>query len=420
MTNRNPKASVAIIGQGYVGLPLAIAAWEAGHNVIGVDSDLERLKSLAEGHSPTPDINSATVRSALKSGRYSLADSVDNLSLPDFVILTVPTPLRDGVPDLHFVQFAAEQLAPKLRRGTTVILESTTYPGTTEELLCPVLESGSGLKAGTDFHVGYSPERIDPGNKTWGLTNTPKVVSGVNPSSLSAVSGFYESLGISTVPVSGTREAELTKLLENTFRHVNIALVNELTMFASHLKVNIWEAINAADTKPFGFMRFEPGPGVGGHCLPVDPTYLSWAIQSKSNSVFKFVELANEINRTMPTFVIDRAKEMLAENGKELSGARVVLYGLAYKPGTSDMRESPSLAVASLLKKLGAKVYALDEYIPYTHWPLGVAQHDPEQAYDIGILLTAHDREVARALSEQCEALLDTRNTLDGSHGQPL
>ena len=415
MNDRNNLGSVAIFGQGYVGLPLAMLAWDAGFLVHGIDTDLERVSDLQAAHSPSPDVTRVKIRSAINSGRYSISPTAASVDRFDVAIITVPTPLTDGVPNLSFVQAAARDLAPLIEHGATVILESTTYPGTTEELVCPILEAGSGLFAGKDFHVGYSPERIDPGNKQWGLQNTPKVVSGIDNDSLVSVGAFYESLGISVVPVSGTREAELAKLLENTFRHVNIALVNELAMFASTLNTNIWEAIRAAGTKPFGFMGFEPGPGVGGHCLPIDPTYLSWAIKAKSNSVFKFVELANEINSNMPRMVVDQICKILAKDGQEISEAKVLLYGLAYKPGTADSRESPSLRIAMELTKLGARVYALDEYLPSRNWPSDVEHHDRNHHYDIGVILTPHSIEVAAGLVGQCVSMLDTRNVLRDS-----
>ena len=267
---------VVIVGQGYVGLPLAMRAVEVGHSVVGFDVDDRRIKRLADGDSFIDDIASEQLAAALSSGRYLPTADPDACAGFDIAVITVPTPLRDGIPDLGSIEDAGRTLAGHIRPGCTVILESTTYPGTTEELLVPVLEAGSHLRAGQDFHVGFSPERIDPGNKTWTLVTTPKVVSGINVTSLQAIQSFYDTLVDKTVAVRGPKEAELTKLLENTYRHVNIALVNELAAFASDLGIDIWEVIEAASTKPFGFMRFAPGPGVGGHCLPIDPSYLAW------------------------------------------------------------------------------------------------------------------------------------------------
>ena len=263
--------------------------------------------------------------------------------------------------------------------------------------------------------MGYSPERIDPGNKDWTLISTPKVTSGVNAESLKRVNDFYESLGIQTVPVKGTREAELTKLLENTFRHVNIALVNELCVFANQIDVDIWEAIRAAESKPFGFMKFLPGPGVGGHCLPVDPSYLSWAIKQKTGSTFQFVELANSINRNMPRYVVERAARLIPE--LPLSKARVLLVGLSYKPNTGDVRESPSLDIARLLIEEGAKVFGLDEHVNVNLWPKGIVKVDEEtnEVFDIILILNIHEGVNLAKLLNSKVPVLDTRNSIDGA-----
>src|SRR5256714_1771973 len=282
-------------------------AVETGHAVVGYDIDEDRVKRLSACESFVEDVPSVTLADALASGRYQPTAEPKACAGFDVAVITVPTPLRDGNPDLSYIETAAQTLARYVRPGSTVILESTTYPGTTEELVGPLLEEASGLAVGEDFHLGYSPERIDPGNPVWTLANTPKVVSGVNEASLGAVRAFYDRLLIETVPVSGTREAELAKLVENTFRHVNIALVNELAMFAADLGIDVWEAIEAASTKPFGYLRFTPGPGVGGHCLPVDPSYLSWRVKDRLGQSFKFVELANEVNEHMPDYVVRRA-----------------------------------------------------------------------------------------------------------------
>ena len=266
--------SLVVVGQGYVGLPLAMRAVEVGWSVVGYDVDTARVKLLEAGESPVEDVADEQLRAALDAGRYLPTSDPARLDGFDVAVISVPTPLAEGSPDLSYIEAAASVLAPALRPGATVVLESTTYPGTTEELAQPVLEDGSGLVAGSDFHLGYSPERIDPGNPEFRFENTPKVVSGIDADSLAAVTAFYDELVIETVPVSSPREAELTKLLENTFRHVNIALVNELAMYAHDLGIDVWEAIDAASTKPFGYLRFTPGPGVGGHCLPIDPSYL--------------------------------------------------------------------------------------------------------------------------------------------------
>ncbi len=304
---------VVVVGQGYVGLPLAIRAAEVGHEVIGYDVDSRRIKTLAAGESFVEDVSSERIRAALDNGSYRPSESARDCGGFDIAVVTVPTPLHEGTPDLRYIKESAITLARYLRPGATVVLESTTYPGTTQELFAPILEDGSGLTAGTDFHLGYSPERIDPGNAVWGFKETPKVVAGVNEASLKAVQDFYAQLVDTTVPVSSPKEAELAKLLENTFRHVNIALVNEIAMFAHHLDIDVWQAIDAASTKPFGFMKFTPGPGVGGHCLPIDPSYLSWRVQRELGQSFRFVELANDINNHMPEYVARRISDLFNE-----------------------------------------------------------------------------------------------------------
>jgi UDP-N-acetyl-D-glucosamine dehydrogenase len=300
---------------------------------------------------------------ALESGRFRPSASEDACAGFDVAVITVPTPLRDGLPDLAYIEAASRMLARYLRPGATVIVESASYPGTTQEQVLVWLEDGSGLAAGTDFHLGYSPERIDPGNRTWTLATTPKIVSGIDDASLAAVEKFYQGIVARTVAVSSRREAEPAKLIENTFRHVNIALMNELAMFGRELGVDVWEAIDAAATKPFGYMRFSPGPGVGGHCLPIDPSYLSWRVERALGQRFRFVELANDINSHMPDYVLRRLMLALNKRGRPVSGSRVLLLGLAYKKNTGDARESPAVRVAELLLRMGAEVRAADPLV---------------------------------------------------------
>src|SRR5579875_100079 len=384
-----------VVGQGYVGLPLAMRAARAGYSVVGYDTDAGRVERLVQGDSYVGDVPSEDLRYALDSGRYVATSSESEIGDFDYAVITVPTPLKEGVPDLSYIEAAAEMLASKLRRGATVVLESTTYPGTTTELLVPVLERGSGLVAGRDFQVGYSPERIDPGNRTWKLENTPKVVSGIDGSSLEAVQNFYRDLVAETVPVRRTQEAELVKLVENTFRHVNIALVNEIAMFAADLDIDIWEALDAASTKPFGFMRFDPGPGAGGHCLPVDPSYLSWRVKRRVGETFRFVELANDINKHMPHYVVRRLMLSLNRFGKPVKGSRILLLGLAYKPNTGDVRESPAMVVAERLLILGAEVRYADPYVENATVPspLRKVELTAEEvgSADMVVVLTDHD-----------------------------
>ena len=416
MTENRSVEKLVVVGQGYVGLPLALRAAEVGYEVVGFDLDVDRIKRLADGDSYIEDITDERLRAALDSGRYLPSLDAADMAGFDIAVIDVPTPLEEGNPNLRYVEEAAATLAVHLRPGATVVLESTSYPGTTEELVVPILESGSGLVGGRDFHAGYSPERIDPGNPTFQLENTPKVVSGIDAASLAVVDGFYSRLVERTVAVSGTREAELTKLLENTFRHVNIALVNELAMFAADLDIDVWEAIDAASTKPFGYMRFTPGPGVGGHCLPIDPSYLSWKVRRSLGQPFRFVELANDVNEHMPDYVVRRL--MLAFNRMERSvnGARILLLGLAYKRNTGDAREAPGTVIARSLTALGAQVRVADPHLEgdALAYPLVEATADELAAADAVVLITDHDAFDYERIQEHSRYVLDTRNRLDG------
>jgi UDP-N-acetyl-D-glucosamine dehydrogenase len=407
--------TVLVVGQGYVGLPLTMRSVEAGYRVIGFDTDARRVKRLGAGDSYVEDVTPVELAGALATGRYQPTSHEPDCAEFDVALITVPTPLREGVPDLSFIVAAGKMLGAHLRHGNCVVLESTTYPGTTKELLAPILEERSGLVAGEGFHLG---------NKTWGLKNTPKVVSGVNASSLQAVQDFYGTLVERTVAVSGTGEAELAKLIENTFRHVNVALVNELAMFAGDLGVNIWEAIEAAATKPFGFMRFSPGPGVGGHCLPIDPSFLSWRVRRRAGSSFRFVELANDINENMPDYVLHRLMLALNRKSRAVRGCRVLLLGLAYKPNTSDARESPSLVLADHLLALGAEVRAADPHIKEGQLDARIQLVDlceeEVAAADAVVLLTDHDAFDHALIVAQATYVLDTRGRLVGEQVEHL
>jgi UDP-N-acetyl-D-glucosamine dehydrogenase len=415
---------VVVVGQGYVGLPLAMRAVEVGYRVVGFDSSEDRVKQLAAGESYVEDVGNEELGAALASGRYRASTEPRSCGGFDFAVITVPTPLTERAPDLSFIEDAARTLARYLRPGATVILESTTYPGTTEELVVPLLEEGSGLSAGEDFHVGYSPERIDPGNKVWTFVNTPKVVSGIDPASLDAVRDFYGTLVERVVTVSGTAEAELTKLLENTFRHVNVALVNELAMFAADMGIDIYESIDAASSKPFGFMRFVPGPGVGGHCLPIDPSYLSWRVQNSLGRSFRFVELANDINDHMPDHVIRRLTTALSTQFRlAVNGSRILLLGLSYKANTGDVRESPAVAVAQLLVGMGADVRAVEPHIRDTRDPrvsLVALTAEEIAGADAVVLLTDHDQFDLDLVQREARYVLDTRFRLDGPNVERL
>ncbi|MHB8490367.1 MAG: nucleotide sugar dehydrogenase [Candidatus Dormibacteria bacterium] len=412
---------LVVVGQGYVGLPLAIRAAEVGFRVTGVDTDPRRMDLLRAGVSFVEDIDDVRLQRVLTAGTYRPAASISDARAFDVAVITVPTPLREGQPDLSMIEAATRSVGDHLSRGATVVLESTTYPGTTDELVAPLLEAASGLRRGVDFHLGYSPERIDPGNNTWTLVNTPKVVSGIDEGSLIQVRKFYESIVDETVVVSSCRVAELTKLLENTFRHVNIALMNELAVFAHDLDIDVWEAIDAASTKPFGYMRFTPGPGVGGHCLPVDPSYLSWQVRRTLGHNFRFIELANDVNDHMPDYVVNRAMALLNDESKATKGSRILLVGLAYKKNTGDARQSPAVRVAELLVERGAEVVAVDPHIDPRSMPRGVRAVELTArelvAADLTILLTDHDDLVERLLAANDVLVLDTRNRLTPRSG---
>ncbi|WP_250037145.1 nucleotide sugar dehydrogenase [Paractinoplanes maris] len=416
---------VVVVGQGYVGLPLAVRAARVGHSVVGFDVDDERIKRLAAGESYVDDISSAELRELLDQGTFQPSADPRSCAGFDIAVIAVPTPLREGTPDLKYIEESARTLARYLRPGATVALESTTYPGTTTDLVAPLLEEGSGLIAGDDFYLGYSPERIDPGNREWTLETTPKVVSGINPASLERIDAFYSSVVAQTVPVGDCKTAELAKLLENTFRHVNIALVNELAVFAHDLDIDVWEAIDAASTKPFGYLRFVPGPGVGGHCLPIDPSYLSWRVQRTLGQSFRFVELANDINNHMPDYVIRRLVSGLNDRRKPVNGSTVLLLGLAYKKNSGDARESPARRVASLLLDMGADVRAADPHVvedaQVDQRVVRVSLSAEEiAAADAVVLLADHDVFDLDLVTSHASYVLDTRHRLTGANVETM
>lgn len=415
---------LVVVGQGYVGLPLAMRAVDAGFDVVGVDVDDWRVKRLNAAESYVEDVGDETLSAAHRSGRYLASTDYADAEGFDVCVITVPTPLREGVPDLRHIGSAGESIAPLLRPGATVILESTTYPGTTEEYLRPLLEEGSGLCTPEDFFLGYSPERIDPGNPRWHLENTPKVVSGIDQASLRKVSEFYGRIVRDVVCVSSLQVAELCKLLENTFRHVNIALVNELSIFAQQLGIDVWEAIDAASTKPFGYLRFTPGPGVGGHCLPIDPSYLSWKVKRALGHNFRFVELANDINDHMPDHVVHRLILALNRQGRPLRDSRVLLLGLAYKANAGDCRESPAIEVARALVKLGADVRAADPHVDAYLAPPGIelvaaTERELSEA-DAVVVLTDHDRFDYEQVQRVSPFVFDTRRRCRGPNVEHL
>lgn len=417
--------TVVVVGLGYVGLPLAMRAAQVGHRVVGYDVDEGRVKQLAAGESYVEDVPSAELQQALDSGRFQPSTDGRACAGFDVAVVAAPTPLRDGLPDLTYLEDASRTLARYLRPGATVVIESTSYPGTTQETVQPLLEEGSGLLAGRDFHLGFSPERIDPGNVTWTLVTTPKIVSGIDADSLRVIKEFYDTIVDRTVPVSSPREAELAKLVENTFRHVNIAMVNELAMYAHDLGINVWEAIEAASSKPFGFMPFTPGPGVGGHCLPIDPSYLNWRVERALGKSFRFVELADDVNRHMPDYVAHRLMLAFNERGRAVRGARVLLLGLAYKKNTGDARESPAVRVAQLLGAMGADLRAADPHVVEGTAVDGLVtrvEFTPGELADADavLLLTDHDAFDYDLIVQHAPFVFDCRRKVSGANVETL
>jgi len=417
------EARIGIIGLGYVGLPLLLEFAGKGFKVLGLDIDTRKIDELKAGRSYIRHIPPEPIRECFAAGgKADATTDYRRASTCDALIICVPTPLthhRD--PDLSFIESTAHSIGPHLRKGQLVSLESTTYPGTTEEVLIPILEQKSGLKAGKDFMVAFSPEREDPSNKDFRTSTIPKVVGGLDPDSLQAACVLYGAVICRTVPVSSCRAAEATKLLENIFRCINIALVNELKIVFAEMGIDIWEVVEAAKTKPFGFMPFYPGPGLGGHCIPIDPFYLTWKARAYGIPT-KFIELAGEINTAMPDYVINRTMLALSEQGKPLKGAKVLLVGLAYKKNVDDDRESPTYVLWKKLLKLGATVAYYDPYCPVVrptreHPELAGARSRswediPRDRYDVAIISTAHDQVDHAGLAAMVPLVVDTRGAL--------
>ena len=355
------KQDLGVIGLGYVGLPLVVESCNSGLKVFGYDNNSDKVKKLQNGTSPIEDISDEMLKKALQKD-LTISDSPEALKDCEHIVISVPTPLTDYQPDLSYVKAAARTIAENISKDQVIILESTTYPGTTIEVLIPEIESISELKAGKDFHVGYSPERIDPGNETWNFKNTPKVISGIDDNSTKKIKNFYEKIIDEVVEVSGTKEAEMVKLLENTYRHVNIAFINELAILCNMLDIDIWEVVEAAKTKPFGFESFRPGPGVGGHCIPIDPNYLSFKTRQIGKPV-RFVELAQEINNTMPSYIVNRILEKMNSLQKPMKNSNILILGVSYKKDISDTRESPSIDIIENLVSKGVNVSFYDPYV---------------------------------------------------------
>ena len=418
-------AHVAIIGLGYVGLPLATAFAQAGFRVTGLDVDRRKIDSIAAGQSYIPDVPDDEIAPHVQSGRLTATSDYDTLRDVDAIFICVPTPYdAQRAPDLSYIQAASEGIRPRLRPGQLVVLQSTTYPGTTEEIVQPILEQ-SGLKAGEDFYLAFSPERIDPGNKQWTAYNTPKVVGGLTPECTHLAADLLQQMGAPVHIVSSPRAAELTKLLENTFRAVNIALVNELALLTERMGIDLWEVVEAAKTKPFGFMPFYPGPGVGGHCIPVDPYYLSWKAR-EYDYYTEFIELAGEVNQAMTYHVVDLVCQGLSLRGKPLLGARVLVLGVAFKPDIDDARNSPAERIIELLLSRGARVRYHDPYVPrfqvgndVFHREGVVLESAPltdEEitAADCIVIVTDHHNLDYERVVQHADLIVDTRNVTAG------
>src|SRR3989440_79024 len=426
---KGAQLKVAIIGCGYVGLPLALRFAEAGHKVTGFDTDPHKVSMLNAGKSYIEHIPQTKIQQFVNSRHFSATNDFARLKEADAIIICVPTPLDERrEPDLSYVEQTAVSIQPHLQKGQLVVLESTTYPGTTEELVLPILEK-SGLRCAIaagpenenvacDFFLAFSPEREDPGNKQFGLAQIPKVVGGVNPPSGRAAQSLYGQVVARVVPVSSTRAAEMAKLLENIFRCVNIALVNELKQLSLRMNIDIWEVIDAAATKPFGFMPFYPGPGLGGHCIPVDPYYLSWKAREYDFST-RFIELAGEVNTTIPYYVVDRIGEALNDHAKSVRGAKILVLGVAYKKDVDDVRESPALEIMELLQHKGAVLSYSDPYIPrlhkmraydFSHMSSVDLSEEVLKSHDLALITTNHTNFDYQRIVDHSPLIVDTRN----------
>jgi len=417
----NKSARVAILGLGYVGLPLAVVFAEAGFKVTGIDPIQAKVEQIKQGKSYVLDITSDQVAKLVQSGNLTATSDYSALADIDAVSICVPTPLRKtGDPDLSFILAVSDALKQYVHKGMVIVLESTTYPGTTRELILPRLEE-SGLKVGQDFFLSFSPERVDPGRKDWTTINTPKVIGGITPACLEVTKAWYSGALKTVVPVSSAEVAEMAKLLENTFRMINIGMVNELAIMCDRLGVDVWEVIEAAATKPFGYMKFLPGPGLGGHCIPIDPLYLSWKLKTVNYSA-RFIELASEINTSMPRYTVAKVQDTLNKHKKALNGSKVLVIGVAYKPDIDDLRESPALDILHLLSQKGAEVSYHDPFISsIRHEEVrmeSVADLDGAiKAADCVVIVTNHSSYDYEKMLADANLIVDARNAL-GLHGQ--
>jgi UDP-N-acetyl-D-glucosamine dehydrogenase len=412
------EARIGIVGLGYVGLPLAVEFAKAGFPVVGIDADVTKVEAIQRGECYIEDVNADEVRGLVQSGRLTSTADWDAAGRADVLVICVPTPFnRNKEPDLSAVTSATQEIARRLRRDQLVVLESTTYPGTTEEVLLPILSQG-GLRAGPDFCLAYSPERVDPGNRVFQISNTPKLVGGVTARCARLAATLYRAVVVKVVPMSTPRAAEMAKLLENIFRNVNIALVNELTMLCDRMELDIWEVVEAAATKPFGFMSFQPGPGVGGHCIPVDPVYLSWKAK-EFDFYTNFIDLAAEVNANMPHFVVQKLSRALGARGLPIRGARILVLGVAFKRDVGDVRNSSALRLMEILALQGADVQYHDPFVDELTLKDGPRQSvkltsEALQAVDCVIVHTDHSRFRWEAIVPYCRLILDTRNATQG------
>jgi len=411
------SARIGVVGIGYVGLPLAVVFAEAGYDVIGIDPNEEKVSALNQGISYILDVESERLKALVDAGKLSASTDYAELLKVEAVSICVPTPLRKtGDPDLSFIASASKSLAPYLHEGMVIVLESSTYPGTTREMVLPEMEAASNLTVCKDFFLAFSPERVDPGREDWTTVNTPKVIGGITPECGEVAAAWYSQALETVVPVSSCEVAEMTKLLENTFRMINIGLVNELAIMCDRLNLDVWEVIDAAATKPFGFMKFTPGPGLGGHCIPIDPLYLSWKLRSLNYNA-RFIELASEINTYMPRYTLGKIQDALNENRKPVNGSRVLILGVAYKPDIDDLRESPALDVMHLLQSKGAEVAYHDPYIPVLDHDNIRMQSEADlmgavRDADCVAIITNHSLYDYPAILNAAHMVVDTRNAL--------
>ena len=418
---KDKTANVAIIGLGYVGLPLAVESGKAGYTVTGIDLNDEKIAMLNQGMNYIPDIPDEDIVKLVSNGKLEATNNFEEIGKSDIIIICVPTPLdKNKQPVTKYIEEALDASHPNIRKGQLFILESTTYPGTTEEVILPRIES-KGLKIGMDFYLAYSPERIDPGNVNFNVCNVPKVVGGVTPNCTEVAAAFYEEITAGgSFKVSSPKVAEMEKLLENIFRIVNISLVNELAMLCDNMGINIWEVISAASSKPFGYMPFYPGPGAGGHCIPLDPFYLTWKAK-EFDFATRFIELAGEINDKMPEYVVSKVAETLNKDKKSINGSSILIIGMAYKKNIGDIRESPSIKIAKRLLEKGAEIMYHDPHVPYVE--LSIKKYYSENLTpdlikddDLVLIITDHPQIDYSLISKHANLIYDSRNVMDNTH----